>query len=135
MGSQAKIVGAISLTGVVASMWCECTFGEDSFKAFLENFLFPELQPGNIVVMDNVSFHKTESIINIIESVGARVVFLPPYHPELNPIEHMWSKFKMKLKKLIGKGEEYATAVKKGLMSVTPSNCEGWFENCDYFLS
>lgn len=94
LGKNITLVSAISLTGVVAAMYCTCTFNGDGFETFVEKYLIPELNPQQIVIMDNVSFHKRESVVRAIESTAKKVVFLPQYSPELNPIENMWSKLK-----------------------------------------
>lgn len=99
LGKNITLIAAISLIGVISAMYCTCTFGGDGFLAFVENFLLPEFEPGQVLMMDNVSFHKIESIVGTIESAGVRVVHLPQYSPELNPIENMWSKLKAYLKK------------------------------------
>jgi len=131
-GSQATVVGAISLAGIIAAMWCECTFDGEGYETFLENCLYPQLKPGNIVIMDNVPFHKKLRVSEIIEHAGARVVFLPPYHPELNPIENMWSKVKCYLKKYISQGLKFENALKSSLEKITTDDCEGWFDHCGY---
>lgn len=133
-GRQITVVGAITLAGVIAAMWCSCTFAGDSYEAFLVHHLYSKLQPGNIVIMDNVPFHKTASVKEIIEAAGARVVFLPPYHPELNPIENMWSKFKNRLRRLIGDGVNFAKAIAMSLKEITEDDCEGWFDHCGYVI-
>jgi len=69
------------------------------FETFINKFLIPNLGSAKYVVMDNVRFHKNSDIISSIEKAGAKVVFLPPYSPDLSPIEKMWSKVKEKLKR------------------------------------
>lgn len=116
-------------------MYCCCKFGGDGFLAFVENFLLPELSPGQVLIMDNVSFHKLESIIGIIESAGIRVVHLPQYSPELNPIENMWSKLKAYLKKMKVKTfEQLEIFLKKGLNLISEYDCESWFDHCGYVV-
>lgn len=84
----------MSIIGVISAMYCTCTFDSEGFLSFIKSFLLPELKTGQILIMDNVSFHKQARIIQLIENAGVRVVFLPQYSPELNPIENMWSKLK-----------------------------------------
>tara|TARA_B100000683_G_C12386856_1_gene513770 strand:- start:25 stop:375 length:351 start_codon:yes stop_codon:yes gene_type:complete len=116
-------------------MYCSCGFGGDGFLAFVENFLLPELKPGQVLIMDNVNFHKMESIITIIENAGIKVVHLPQYSPELNPIENMWSKLKAFLKKKKVKTfEQLEKYLQIGLNEVTEYDCESWFEHCGYVL-
>lgn len=76
------------------------TLNGELFKKYLEKFLAPTLKRGDIVVMDNLSSHKVYGVIKIIENVGAKVVFLPPYRPDFNPIDLMWSKIKTYMRKV-----------------------------------
>ena len=85
------IVSAISLEGVIASMVLEGAMDGNAFEAYVEQMLVPALRPGDIVVMDNLSCHKVSGIVELVEGVGAEVWYLPPYSPDLNPIEKMWS--------------------------------------------
>jgi transposase len=71
------------------------------FETYLEHVLLPNLKEGLVVIIDNAAFHKTDKIKNLIESVGAQLIYLPPYSPELNPIEHYWFKIKNAIRKLM----------------------------------
>lgn len=71
----------------------------ESFTAYVEQFLVPTLAPGDVVVMDNLGSHKGTAVRKAIRSVGARLIFLPPYSPDLNPIEQMFAKLKLLLRK------------------------------------
>jgi len=86
-----SLVGAISVSGIVAMMYCLYTMDSIGFLGFVNDYLVPNLRPGNIVVMDNINFHSSVAVREAIEAIGASVVFLPPYSPELNLIENMWS--------------------------------------------
>ena len=68
------------------------------FNIWIEKILISELKPGQVVILDNASFHKSKKSVEMIESVGCRVLFLPPYSPDLNPIEKFWANFKRKVK-------------------------------------
>ena len=106
---------------------------KDIFKAYVENILLPTLRPGDIVVLDNLSSHKNQEIRDLIESVGAELRFLPPYSPDLNPIEKMWSKVKAILRKLKARTEQaLIAAIAKALEQVTASDAKGWFKSCGY---
>ena len=70
------------------------------FETYLQNVLLPQLSRGDVVVMDNISFHKKESVELLIESVGATILFIPPYCPDLNLIEHYWHKVKQNIRKI-----------------------------------
>ena len=133
LGKNITLVAAITLSGVIAAMYCICTFNGEGFGAFVENFLIPALKPGQILILDNVNFHKLSSIIEAIESVGVSVVFLPQYSPELNPIENMWSKLKAYLKsKKVQTLNELKKHLKTGLERITEYDCESWFDHCGY---
>ena len=133
LGKNITLVAAMSLAGVIAAMYCTCTFNGDGFETFVECCLIPVLKPKQIVIMDNVSFHKRESVIQAIESVGAKVVFLPQYSPEFNPIENMWSKLKCYLKSMKVKTfNDFQEHLRNGLNSITEYDCESWFNHCGY---
>jgi transposase len=88
---------------------------------------------GDVVVMDNLSAHKNQETIDLIESAGAQLWFLPPYSPDLNPIEKMWSKVKSILRTLKARTEEsLINAIAKALEAVTANDAKGWFESCGY---
>lgn len=129
--SNTTIIGAISGLGLLAAMYCTCSYDQYAFETFIENFLGSHLGPGKLVVMDNVPIHRVQSMRDLIESTGAKAVFLPKYHPEFNPIEMMWSKIKPMIVKLIMKGYEFGKALKLSLQAVTEEDCMGWFEHCD----
>ncbi len=86
-------LGAMSLEGMVATMTVESATDNDVFEAFLEQVLCPTLQAGDVVVMDNLSVHKVNRVRERIEGAGAHLLYLPPYTPDLNPIQKAWSKF------------------------------------------
>ena len=88
------LVHAIALDGTRAAMILNGPVDGISFAGFCEHFLAPTLQPGDLVVLDTLSSHKSTAANRSIESVGARLVFLPPYSPDLNPIENIFSKLK-----------------------------------------
>jgi transposase len=105
----------------------------DVFKAYVEQILLPTLKAGDIVVLDNLSAHKNQEVRDLIESVGAELWFLPPYSPDLNPIEKMWSKIKAMLRTLKARTEKaLINAIAKALEAVTTSDPKGWFESCGY---
>jgi transposase len=132
-GEQFSIIGAISMIGIVAMMYVERAVNADIFLGYIEQSLLPNIKPGQYVVMDNARVHKSEAIANMIESVGAKVVFLPPYSPDLSPIEKMWSKVKEILKRLMPRTKaDFHDALGKALCSVNEEDCEEWFDACGY---
>jgi putative transposase len=88
------VVGAISQTSILAMQTLGKSMTGEDFKQFVSEHLVPKLWPGAVVVMDNLKAHKVEGIEQMIEAVGARVVYLSPYTPEFNPIEHLWWQLK-----------------------------------------
>ena len=104
-----------------------------AFETYAERCLAPALRPGDIVVMDNLGSHKRPPPIAAIEAAGARVRFLPPYSPDLNPIEKMFSKLKAYLRKVKArKVEALHEALGDALRTVTESDIAGWFRSCGY---
>jgi transposase len=92
------ILGAMSLSGMVATMIIEEATDADIFLAYVEQVLSPRLKPGDVVVMDNLSSHKVNGVRESIEKAGAELLYLPPYSPDLNPIEKAWAKLKQILR-------------------------------------
>jgi transposase len=80
------------------------------FEAYLEKFLIPSLSPGKIIIADNASFHKSMRSRKMIEEAGCQLIFLPPYSPDLNPIEHEWFPIKNKIRHLLDQGVSLDTA-------------------------
>ena len=103
------------------------------FLGFIQHFLVPVLKAGDIVVMDNLPSHKVKGVREAIEAVGAEVWYLPPYSPDLNPIEQMWSKVKAVLRRLARRTTDALyRAVGKALRQVTPDECNNYLANCGY---
>jgi transposase len=105
----------------------------ESFKAYIEQFLVPTLKPGDIVIMDNLGSHKGHAVRRAIRAVGARLLFLPPYSPDLNPIEQMFAKLKTLLRKAAERTVE-ATWQRLGslLNRFTPQECANYIQNAGY---
>jgi transposase len=135
-GKKYSIIGAISTSGIEAMTYIEGAVNGDIFFGFIENILIPNLKPGQYVVLDNVSFHRQPEIAALIKNAGASVVFLPPYSPDLSPIEKMWSKIKEGLKRFKARtAEEFYKALSTMVHSVSSDDCEGWYEECGYNFS
>jgi transposase len=92
------ILGAMSLRGMIATMTIEAATDTEIFLAYLDHVLCPALRPGDVVVMDNLSSHKVAGVRERIETAGAELLYLPPYSPDLNPIEKAWAKLKQLLR-------------------------------------
>ena len=105
----------------------------ECFLLYVEQILLPCLKPGDIVIMDNLGSHKAEAIRAAIRNVGARVLFLPPYSPDLNPIEQVFSKLKNTLRKAIGRSvEAIETAIAKAISSISSQECQNYLVNAGY---
>lgn len=105
------------------------------FREYVRQVLAPSLRPGDIVIMDNLSAHKDEAALRLIEEAGASVEFLPPYSPDLNPIEKMWSKVKAVLRQLKARTQQdLEQAIGQALATVTPQDALAWFKSCGYSI-
>ena len=122
------ILSAISLSGMIATMTIEEPTDSDIFLAYVEHVLCPELKDGQVVVMDNLSSHKTEGVCALIEKRGANVLYLPPYSPDLNPIEKAWAKLKQLLRSAKARTKQaLEQAITDILPSITPQDAKAWF--------
>jgi transposase len=129
------VLGAITQKGVVASMTIESPTDGDVFLVFVEQVLGPKLQAGAWVIMDNLRAHKVEGVREKIEARGANLVYLPPYSPDFNPIEQIWSKVKQGLRSAKARTvEALDQAVGEALNAITPENTAGCFAGCGYGL-
>ena len=105
----------------------------ECFLLYVEQILVPSLKPGDIVVMDNLGSHKAQAIREAIHKVGARVLFLPPYSPDLNPIEQVFSKLKHILRMTMGRCiEAIKTASAKVITSISKQECQNYLINAGY---
>jgi transposase len=130
------ILSALRLDGPCASMVVDCATDGDVFEAFVVWVLVPRLHPGDLVVMDNLPAHKRVVIERWIQACGARLLYLPAYSPDLNPIEQMWSKIKTILRKLAARTvEALQEAIAFALGQITPEDARSFFENCGYTIS
>ena len=127
------VLGAIRMSGWVATMTIEAATDGEIFVAYLEQLLCPQLQPGYIVVRDNLSAHKVGGVRNLIEQTGAELWDLPPYSPDLNPIEKCWSQVKQLLRAAKARSlDTLEQAVAQALAAVTPQNKQACFRHCGY---
>lgn len=132
-GTVTTILGALTLAGLVAVMTIEGGTDTAVFETFIQRVLVPKLKPGDIVVLDNLGAHKPPSIRRFIEAAGARLLFLPPYTPELNPIEECWSKLKSLLRTAKPRTREQLDgAIADSMDRITRSDALGWFRHAGY---
>lgn len=127
------MLSSVRLDGSTAPMVIEGPTDADVFEAYVEQVLVRTLGSGDIVVMDNLSPHKTSAVAKAIETAGAEVWFLPPYSPDLNPIEKMWSKIKAFLRKVEARTyEALVAAIGAAVATVTAFDVFNWFASCGY---
>jgi transposase len=130
-----SIIGAISILGIVAVMYGKWATDACIFISFIKDCLLKSLKKGQIVFLDNAKFHKNSRIKELIESVGAKLVFLPPYSPDLSPIEKMWSKIKHYIKKKAPRNAgEFHNALNYALSELEDDDFEEWYDACGYQL-
>ena len=121
------ILGAMSLNGTVATMTIEEPTDTYIFLACIEHLLYPVLKPGGVVLMDHLSAHKAPAVREWIEKAGAEVLYLPPYSPDLNPIEKAWAKLKQLLRAAKARTRETLDqAITEALPCLTPDNAQAW---------
>jgi transposase len=126
-------LGAMSLRGFDAAMTVESATDGDVFRAYVEQVLCPKLRSGDVVVMDNLSAHKVAGIREWIEACNAQLLYLPPYSPDLNPIEKAWSKFKQFLRAAKARSKEALDqAITDAIKTITAENAAAWFRSCGY---
>ena len=125
------ILGAMSLHGMIATMTIEEATDADIFLAFVEQVLCPALKQGDLVVMDNLSSHKVPEVRILIEGAGAHLLYLPPYSPDLNPIEKAWAKLKQQLRSAQARTKDaLEKAIADSLKLITAENAKAWFRLC-----
>lgn len=124
------MLSSIKEDGSTVPMIFQGALNREKFKEYLKDFLIPTLKPGNIVVADNLRSHKGDGIAELVASAGASLIYLPPYSPDLNPIEQMWSKIKAYLRKVKARTvEALLEAIPKAFDTVSQRDARGWF-NC-----
>jgi transposase len=127
------MISSIRLDGSTACMTVDGATTTEVFQAYVQSVLRPTLRRGDWVVLDNLSPHKDSATLQLIEQAGATVCFLPPYSPDFNPIEKMWSKLKAQLRSEKARTQEALwVAIGQALARVTPSDARNWFASCGY---
>ena len=127
------MLAAVRLDGPCAAAVVDGPVDADVFRAYVELVLVPDLRPGDVVVMDNLQPHKAAGVREMVEAAGATLLYLPPYSPDYNPIENMWSKVKQSLRSAAARTfHALQAAVWAALDSVTPDDCRGFFAHCGY---
>jgi transposase len=130
------MISAVRTTGPFAQAVIVGATDSNVFRCYVQEVLTPQLKAGDVVIMDNLQPHKAAGVREMIEGAGARLLYLPPYSPDLNPIENMWSKVKRKLRSTAARSFETLTqAVWSALDQVTPHDCIGFFRGCGYLAT
>jgi len=129
------MLSAIRLDGVLqdATVVVDGAMDGATFLAYTEQCLAPSLRPGDVVIMDNLSSHKAAGVCEAIEAMDATLWYLPPYSPDLNPIEKLWSKVKAWLRRAMARSfDALSDAIADALRTVTPDECSNYFNSCGY---
>ena len=133
-GQRISMVGAMSSSGMKTALNFEGTMTTEVFLYFLQHFLCPLLKAGDVVVMDNASVHKNDDIRNLIEATGAKLLFLPPYSPEMNPIELACNKIKLFLRQQKARTiEALYLAYANALKLISEHDANGFFKHAMSF--
>lgn len=134
-GENITMLGALSAEGLSALMTVDGATDGEVFTAFVREVLAPTLSAGDIVVLDNLGAHRSAAARQAVEARGARLQFLPPYSPDLNPIERCWSKIKTVLRAAKARTRQtLEEAIKQAIAMVTESDARAWFKHCGYVL-
>jgi transposase len=125
------ILSSIRLNGETAYTTYQGGTTKDKFIDYLKNVLAPTLDKNDIVIMDNMRTHHAKDVQKVVKELKMNVIFLPPYSPDFNPIEKMWSKIKSILRKLRSRTlTELSESIKQAFSKITVSDCYGWFSSC-----
>ena len=135
-GKNTTLLSSMTLSGMGPSMVLEGSTIAEVFEAYVEHFLAPKLKPGKVVVMDNLSAHKPKRVMELIEGRGCRLLYLPSYSPDYNPIEDGSSKIKNLLRKTGARTREaLIEAMGAALSAVSPEDARGFFVHAGYRLA
>ena len=135
-GKNISLIGAMSIDGLIATMSLVGSVNTEVFLFYIQEILTPQLWVGAIVVMDNLPVHHATVVREVIEAVGAKVAFLPPYSPDLSPIELCWSKLKQLLRSAKARTHEALDQALTRIINecISPDDALGWFNHCGLFI-
>jgi transposase len=126
-------IAALRAESITAPFLIEGAVSAEVFIAYLRQVLCPELRAGDIVILDNLSTHKTAGVTELISAQGASVRYLPAYSPDLNPIELAFAKLKSHLRQAAARTlDELQCALAQGLLTFSPQHCQGFFRHARY---
>lgn len=121
----------------ITAPWClDRPMNGEAFKVYLQTQLVPVLKPGDIVICDNLAAHKVAGVREIVEAAGAKIFYLPPYSPDLNPIEQVFSKLKTLLRKAMARSfDTLWKTIGRLLALFKPQECNNYFKNAGYVFN
>jgi transposase len=132
-GKNTTLIASMTMGGMGEAMAVEGSTTGEVFETYVEHFLAPSLEKGQVVIWDNLGAHKGDKVRELIEANGAEVLFLPAYSPDFNPIEEAFSKIKALLKKAASRTREaLMEAMGEAFCVVTSQDARGWFTHCGY---
>ena len=132
-GKHYTVIAALGLAEISATWLLEEAMTREAFDLYVSQVLAPTLRPGDLILIDNLNVHKSETARQVVTAHGARLEFLPPYSPDLNPIELCWAKVKTVLRKLKARSlDELIEALNCAFSTITPDDIRGWFTHCGY---
>lgn len=132
-GRSTTLLSSLNAEGMGSSMAVKGATTREVFEAYVEHFLAPTLKPGQLVVMDNLGAHRPKRVREIIEASGCELIYLPPYSPDLNPIEEAFSKVKHIMRKIGARSKEaLIEAMGRALGAVSSQDVRGFFAHCGY---
>jgi transposase len=127
------VVAGLRQSGIVAPLVLDGPMTGPAFRAYVEQFLAPALQPDDVVVLDNLAAHKVDGVRQALAAVGASLLYLPPYSPDLNPIEQLFAKLKALLRQAAARTrDELWQAIGRLLATVPPSECANYLHHRGY---
>jgi transposase len=127
------LFASLSLTGITSAMLLDGAADRVAFEVYIEQILVPTLSPGQIVILDNLAVHKQPALRRLIHGAGCRVLFLPSYSPDFNPIEMAFSKIKAWLRRMAARTREaLETEIGRAIDLITPQDAIGYFHHCGY---
>ena len=132
-GQNISFLASLSVHGLSAPMTVDGAVDAEVFRVYVDQVLGPTLVPGDIVLMDNLAVHQVDGIEQALGGRGARLAYLPPYSPDLNPIEKCWAKIKTALRRAKARTREaLEAALKQALQTITAADALAWFAHCGY---
>lgn len=134
-GNNYTLIAVLGLDGIQAPWLLDGALDGEAFRLYVKEVLAPVLQPGDLLVLDNLATHKVAGIIEMVEARGAQLVCLPPYSPDFNPIERCWSKLKTYLRKAKARTyEALEQAIREALATITAADIRAWVKFCGYAI-